>query len=122
MSLVNVSVALRHPRLSQAFQIRRMTGAYAASSEGVYTETPSVLNRRGVIQPTSQQDRVAYLPEGVRQDDAITVFSTEDILMADAVSQPSDIVLWQGRTYRVAFSKRYDQHGYWFSIAVGFNE
>lgn len=88
--------------------------------EGRYTEgTPVSLSRVGVIQPVSAQDAINFLPEGERQNNAITIFCTEDINMGDGMDVRPDEVVFDGQTYRVAFSKNFKHHGYWRVIAVG---
>jgi len=117
MSLINVAQAIRHPRLRQTFSIERMAGSYV---EGRYTLTPTVLSRVGIIHPASEKEKLNFLPEGQRQSSSISIYTTEDIRMSDGVSVESDVVTWQGAKYRIAFSKQWQQHGFWFGVGVAY--
>lgn len=116
--LVNVARAIQHPRLQQAFQVQRPSGAFA--NEGRFAVTSPTLTRRGVVHPSTDKERALFLPEGVRHESAITIYCDQDLLMNNGISQQSDIVIWRGASYRVAFAKPWDQYGYWFAVAVGF--
>lgn len=116
--LVNVAELVQDPELAQPFTIERYVGSFA--NEGEYSQTPTVLQRFGVIQPTKADDLIKYLPEGERQGNAISIYCKDDIFMADGNGQQSDVIIWQGDYHRVAFSKRWNMHGFWFAIATGF--
>lgn len=117
--MINLSQVVNNPRLAQSFSIERVAGG-AFAGEGKWTEgTPSTLPRFGVITPSKANDLITYLPEGERQNNVITIYCSEDILMADGQGQESDYVLWEGGRYRVAFSKPWQVQGYYFALAVG---
>lgn len=88
--------------------------------EGRYTEgAKETIERVGVIQPTNAQDAINFLPEGERQKNAVTIYCIEDLNMGDGMDVRPDEIVFDGQTYRVAFSKNYKHHGYWWAIAVG---
>ena len=98
--------------------VRKLTGAFA--NEGEWQTTEQTLDRFGVVQPAKADDLLKYLPEGERQGNFITIYCNQDVLMGNGSDQQSDVVVWRGDYYRVAFSKPWEQHGYWFAIAQGF--
>jgi hypothetical protein len=114
---VNVARVVNNPAFQRPFQILR--SSYAMRNEGEWTLVATqIFNLSGGIRPTSTADRVAFLPEGQRQVNAITIYSTVPILQADGHGQESDVIIWNGNYYRVQFSKPYQS--YFYSIATGF--
>ncbi len=117
--MIDVSELLSDPDFAQPFTIQRTTGGFA--NEGEYsTADPTDIPAFGVIQPASSADMVRFLPEGERQKNTISIWSPVLIQMADGQGQESDVIIWQGQYYRVAFSKPWQTQGYWFAMAVGF--
>jgi hypothetical protein len=114
---IDVSRVVNNPLFQVPFQLER--NVYEFMNEGEYTlVATNTFNMVGGIRPASTSDRVAHLPEGQRELDAIKVFATSPLLMADGNGQESDVIIWKGRWYRVQFSKPYQS--YWFAIATGF--
>lgn len=102
----------------QSFSVLRP--AVGTMVEGRYTEgAQTTLSRTGMIQPTSTQDAINFLPEGERQKNAITIFCVDDINMGDGMGVRPDEIVYDDQTYRVAFSKNYKHYGYYWAIAVG---
>lgn len=118
MSLINVSRAIRHPRLRQTFSVERQVGAFVG--EGRYVLTPSMISRTGVIHPASEKEKLNFLPEGQRQSSAIAIYCVEDLVMSDGVTVESDVVIWLGAKYRIAFAKQWKQYGFWFGVGVAY--
>ena len=98
--MIDVSELIDDPDFATTFQVRRRTGSFA--NEGAYSTTETTLTKTGVIQPASQDDRVAYLPEGERTLDAIRIWCRDEIQMADGKGKQSDVVVWNGQHHRVA--------------------
>ena len=117
--MIDMSELVSDPDFAQAFQVERQSAGTFAN-EGVYTTTATTLNRFGVIQPSKSEDLIKFLPEGERQGNFITIHCAQDVLMGDGNTQMGDIVIWRGDYYKVAFSKPWDMHGYWFAIAQGY--
>lgn len=116
--MIDISDIVGDPDFTQTITVQRVTGAYVPGGEGEITKTEATLTRRAVVQPATADDVVQYLPEGERTDQAIRIWCTQDIRMSDGALIYSDVVVWQGQRYRVEFSKPWQQHGYWFAIAV----
>jgi hypothetical protein len=74
----------------------------------------------GNVQPATQNDILNFLPEGERQSNAIRIYAAGMLVMGNGDDKQSDVIIWNGDYYRVAFSKPWDAFGYWFAIAVGF--
>jgi len=63
------------------------------------------------IQPASDWQKLNMLPEGQRNDDAIRIYSLEEI-------QDTTLVQWRGEWYKVASKKRWMDGGYCLQLAV----
>ena len=118
MSLINVARAIRHPRLRQTFSVERNTGVFIG--EGNYVVTPTTISRTGVIHPASEKEKLNFLPEGLRQSSAISIYCVEDLRISDGVGLESDVVIWQGAKYRIMFAKQWQQYGFWFGVGVAY--
>jgi hypothetical protein len=70
------------------------------------------------IQPSTSSDVLMFLPEGERAKNAVTIYSKTQIQMGNGVDRESDQVIWNGQTYRVAFSQLWKAYGYWFVMAT----
>lgn len=116
--MIDVAELMDDPDFASEFQIKRHVGAFA--EEGEFSTAETLLDRVGVVQPAKADDVVRYLPEGERQGNHIAIWCAEDVLMANGSDRESDVVVWDGEYYRVAFSKQWKLHGYWFAIATGF--
>lgn len=117
--MIDVSRVINNPRLQTAFTVQRTP--YSFANEGEWTAgAPTILALAGVITPAKTDDQIKYLPEGQRQANAITIYCTQPLLMANGNGQESDVVIWNGSYYRLQFSKPWQQNGYYFAIATGF--
>ena len=117
--MINIGRVVQDPRFAQAFQVKRQSAGTFAN-EGEFSTVETVLDRFGVVQPSKADDLIKFLPEGERQGNFITIYCNQDVLMGNGKDQESDVVVWRGDYYKVAFSKPWDIHGYWFAIAQGF--
>lgn len=112
--LINVADVINDQQFSQTFSIKRYSGAF--TNEGQYDRGSVVtLTRYGSIQPANQDD-LNLLPEGQRDGKYIKVYALQEIRKGDGTVE-SDQILWDGREYRVLFTKLYKEYGYWFVIA-----
>ena len=114
--MINVGRVVTSGRFVQAFIIKRKQGSF---NNGRWTETAqgSPINKIGIVQP-AKQDQLLVLPEGERKDDAILIHCKDEIKVGDSVSSISDIIEWQGNSYRAAFKKPWQLNGYYWVIAV----
>lgn len=117
--MIDMSEIVSDPDFAQAFTVQRQSAGTFAN-EGEFTTSSTTLSRFGTIQPSKSEDLVKFLPEGERQGNFITIHCAEDVLMGNGSDQQSDIVIWRGDYYKVAFSKPWDMHGFWFAIAQGY--
>lgn len=113
----DVSDIITDPDFSTTFQVLRVTGAFNA--DGIYVSGEATLEREGIVLP-AKLDQLKVLPEGERNEESLAVYCVEDILMADQQNQLSDIVVYKGGFYRVAFTKYYDQCTLWYALCVRF--
>lgn len=118
--MIDVSELMDDPEFCTDFQLRRISGAFQDEGEWV-NGSPVILERLGAIHPASAS-QLKLLPEGERRDFTIAVYSDQDILMADGTGIQSDVVIWKGKTFRVAYSKDWSDNGYWFALAVEFSD
>ena len=114
--MISVSHVLTNPNFTTDFTIERKTGTW---SNGIYTlGEPTVINRNGAIQPSSN-DELQFLPEGERQNNAISIWCNQEIRMGDGVGINSDVIVYNGGRYKVQFMQDWSANGYWFAIATG---
>lgn len=116
--MIDISELIDDHDFAQTFTVTRATGSFA--NEGRFSTTTTDITKTGIIQPASYEDQVKYLPEGQRQANAIRIWCRDEIVQADGKGALSDVITWGGGKHRVAFSKHWNQHGYWFAIAVGY--
>jgi hypothetical protein len=114
--MIDISEVVADSDFVEPITVYRVTGAL--SNEGEITKSEVAIARIAVVQPASKDDMVSYVPEGERTDEAIRIWCTQDLRMSDGNSIHSDIIEWSGKRYRVAYSAPWQQHGYYFVIAV----
>lgn len=118
--MIDVSELMTDPDFAQPYSLRR-TAAGTYANEGEWQRGPlTTLPRVGVIQPASQDDQIKFVPEGERGENAIRVWDAEEIYISDGAGQQSDIILFNGNTYRAAARRPWGGNGYFFVIAVEF--
>jgi hypothetical protein len=115
--MIEISDLMTDPDFAQNFTIRRETGAFV---EGEWVKATASLERYGVIQPMSEADSIAFLPEGERFNNWISIWCLDEIRQGNGRGEMSDIVVWNGLTYRVAKAKRWEGQGYYRAFAKGF--
>lgn len=118
--MIDVSEIIDDPDFASLISVTSLgMGSYA--NEGAFTPgVPVTRDWMATVQPASQADKDNYLAEGERQDSAIRIWSRQNLHAADGAGVLADTLVWQGQNYRVAFSKPWDLHGYYFVIAVGY--
>lgn len=115
--MIEISDLLSDPDFAQAFTIRRETGSFV---EGEWIKATVEIAGFGVVQPVSEADVLAFVPEGERQNNWIKIYSPTEIRQGNARDLMSDIVVWRGETFRVAKAKHWEAQGYWQVFAKGF--
>jgi hypothetical protein len=98
------------------FQLKRSNGFY---EKGVYRRINSELsNHRGNIQPASKA-QVERLPEGMRADGAISIFTDLVMRTADPPNQVADRVMVKGIEYEVGDVERWASYNEYVCAKVG---
>jgi len=118
--MINLSEVVTDPDLAQTFEVKRRVGGSFTKgrwTEGSLTSLPDYV---GVIHPSKANDIITYLPEGVRQNASLTVYSSQELRLNSGLDDgiESDVIVWQGELYEVQFSKKWEQYGYWFAMAT----
>lgn len=118
--MIDVSELMQDPDFASMIEVTRQ-GAGSYANEGVFTPGASVVSSwPAVVQPANAADITNFLPEGERTNNVIKIYSAQLIQMSDGESVQADTLVWQGASYRVAFSKPWNLHGYYFVLAVGY--
>lgn len=115
--MIEISDLLSDPDFAQEFTIRRESGSFV---EGEWIKATTTLDGFGVIQPISEADMLAFVPEGERQNNWISIWCMDEIRQGNARELMSDIIVWRGETYRVAKAKHWETQGYFRAYAKGF--
>lgn len=119
MNPIDVSRVVKNPALQQPFTIQR--NVYSFQNAGEWTkQSTSNIGAKGVVTPTTEKDKTEFLPEGQRELAAITIYSPVAINNADGDTIEADVIIWNGKYYRVQFSKPWSGYGYWFVVATSF--
>lgn len=119
MNPIDVSRVVKNPALQQPFTIQRNTYAFVNAGEWTKQGTENI-GAKGVVTPATEQDKTDFLPEGQREAAAIKIYSPVAINNADGDSIEADVIIWNGKSYRVGFSKPWASYGYWFVVATSF--
>lgn len=117
---MNMDDVITDPDFISEFQRIQVAGGY---TDGIWAaqETPDPAPYFFPVLP-ARLDQLNILPEGERNAASIclyTNFELYDGQRQDGVRQ-SDIILWQGGYYKVAFTKQYSIAPIYFSIATRF--
>jgi hypothetical protein len=116
---MDMSDVLFDEDLLDSFQLVSFTSGQRDADSGAYTATyaaPASLTES--IQPSSASDMMQFLPEGDRSKRSVSIYSKTQINMGDGATTQSDLIIWNGTTYRVAFSQLWKAYGYWFVMAT----
>ena len=117
---LNLSRVVNNPALQQNAQILRPRYEFLNAGEWTLV-AEEIYQSKGIITPTQNRDRIAYLAEGQRELHAITLYWPTELFMADGRTQEADVIIWNGDYFRVQFSQPWQVvAGYWFAIATGF--
>lgn len=90
---------------------RVTAGPGAGEVQTVSVDTPLTCN----IQPATDWQRLNLLPEGLREDDAIRIWSPDEL-------PEGSFVQWRGGWYKVAGKKRWMDGGYCQQLATQNND
>jgi len=115
--MISVAELMLDPDFVRTFTVRRARGAFA--DEGVYSSTYQNMTIVGIVQPASPRE-LLMLPEGSRLKDVIAVWSNLEMRVADGDKLESDIVVVDGKTYRVIKCEPWPQAGFFKVLAEGY--
>lgn len=117
--MINVSELMTDPDFATTFTIKRMVGSWVREGEWqtAPTEIPGIV---GIIQPAKSEYVLRFVPEGERSVGYIAIYCNQEVQMGNGKDKESDVVVWNDQTFRVAFSDRWAEHGFWFAIAQEF--
>lgn len=122
--MINVSELIDDPDFCTTFAVTRATNGITQSGPGageLVVASALVGPFTGVIQPNTNPDALAVLPEGLRNDRAIIIWSRERLYYGGdggGTDDISDYVSYGGSTWRVYGGRDWGQHGYCESWAV----
>ena len=114
--MLNVSELLQDPDFAQPFSIQRSSGAFVSGGFETITTTVAAW---GVILPASDQD-LAQVPAGDRVTGTISIHTAQQLFQTHGGSQPglSDVIAWNGETYRILQLFPYQDFGYTKALAA----
>lgn len=117
--MIDVSELMTDPDFAKTFTVKRPTVVIAAdgTASTTYVTTDNVV---GIVQPAAPED-IQDLPEGSRSNGVVSVWSATEIKgSASAGSEESDVLVVDGRSYRVVKSEPRGDNGYYRVFAQGF--
>jgi hypothetical protein len=115
--VINVGELMSDPDFAQQITLRRPTLAVANEGEASYTYQERCLT--AIVQPAKPSD-VAQLPEGSRVGDIISVWSGGEISAGNGASVEADVLVVDGRHFRVIKAENWGRNGYFRALAEGF--
>lgn len=115
--MINVGELMDDPDFARCFTVKRPTVSIDAhgTSSTTYTEFDVV----GVVQP-AQPTEIQSMPEGVRVEDLISVWSKTRIVGSDGKATESDTLLIDGHPWRVVKEEPRPANGYYRVFATGY--
>jgi len=115
--VIDVSELMSDPDFVRAFSIMRPT--LTVANEGVASSTYATTQLTGIVQPASDNE-LKLLPEGSRLSDVIAVWSHSEIRAGDGSTIESDVILVDGKRYRVIKADPWPDAGYYKVLAEGY--
>jgi hypothetical protein len=114
--MIDISEILNDQDVCSDFQIIRTKGKFAA---GGWQSDPSVtIQSFGAVRNTAGKE-LDMVPEADRTRELLTFRTVDQIFVTGEVnSEISDILLFQGASYRVLTANNYSEQGYWLAIAT----
>lgn len=117
--MLDVSEVANSPDLAESFTILRSTGTQF--NQGVWETEEQSITGFGVISVAESRD-AEMLPEGDLAKGAMVFWSAQPIYVTNttniAVGQSSDILVWNGKRYRVLTVRPYKDWGYYRAVGT----
>lgn len=113
---MDLSDVVSDPDLAEPYVIRRITGSFQAG--GWQANAPQDIAAYGVVSVAKAKDLDA-IPEADKIEEAMVFHSTQEMFVtSEATNQTSDLLVWQGDTYRVYSVANYSNRNYWKALAA----
>lgn len=121
MSLVNVSEIITDPDFCQDFIVRRRSGGRFQSG-GFVPGSEVEVAMSGAIVPLSGKE-LELIPEAERVKGTMGFWTTSDnpIYTTRNLTNDkdiSDVIVWQGETYKILNVDPYSDYGYYHAVGV----
>ena len=98
--LINLANVVTSPYFAQDFQIKRQTGSFDGTGKYDPASSEIVVAARGTIQAATDSALKEY-PEADRAERHIVVHTTSTVGIEGRGVLAKDVIVWQGRDYRV---------------------
>lgn len=120
--MIDVSDIINDPDFNVLFTRIPVTGSFVtdgSDNDGDWVVAEGETdNMSGIILP-SKMDELKVLPEGERNNAAISIYSLTELNMGeDQDTTQSDIIGYNGGFYRVAWVRFYIQCQVWYAVAT----
>ena len=117
MPLLDVSDAILSGDLAESFTVQRSTGG--SFQLGGWQSTTTEIQMSGVVSPAGPK-QLMQVPEGDRALGAVVFHTKPQLYVTHNDSQPglSDIIIWQGESYRLHNVSPYGPRGYWRAVGT----
>ena len=115
MALLDVTEVLFSPEFMDT-GIQCLRSTQTVDNDGIASNIITATSFSGVVVPTSGE-YLQRIPEGERVNGSITIYTTF-ILRDGLAGNPTDEVIWKGRTYVVSSVQDYGHYGRGFVSAV----
>lgn len=103
------------PDIAEPFTIQRQTGQFGQG--GWIPGLPTIIPAFGVVSMAKAKD-LDMIPEGDLVSESIVVHTTTEMFVTNAEhSGTSDLLVWQGTTYRIMNVGNFSNRNYWKAIA-----
>lgn len=119
--MIDVSEVMRDPEFTSAITLRREAGAYSTDPASTGEWTPSYAETQivAIVQPASPEE-LLLLEEGERNKNTISVWSVSELRGGDGKRQQPDVLIVDGRYYRVIRVEPRPDGNYFRAVAQGY--
>jgi hypothetical protein len=118
MGLINVAELMTDTDFCRTIT-RRRAGAATLANEGVETRTYADVSITAIVQPATGGD-LESLPEGIALNDAIAVWTADDVRIGDDTGVESDVLVVDADSFRILKVDDWSGNGYKKVIAQRF--
>jgi hypothetical protein len=114
--MIDLTTLMTDPDFTRNFIVKRRGGSFV---DGRFVSSVATLIFKNPLMPSTARE-VSLLPEGDRATEAITIYTTQQLYTTRADTQEglSDLVIFNGKSYKVVSSLPWDKYGYYKNVAV----